>query len=86
MASIKSAKKRILTSEKRHKQNISKRSMIRTFIKKVYIAINSNDKKKALDAFYSMQSIIDRNVKKGLLHKNKAARHKSNLMKRINVM
>ncbi|UAJ66073.1 30S ribosomal protein S20 [Candidatus Schneideria nysicola] len=86
MANIKSAKKRILTSEKRHKQNISKRSMIRTFIKKVYIAINSNDKKKALDAFYSMQSIIDRNVKKGLLHKNKAARHKSNLMKRINVM
>ncbi|UAJ65011.1 30S ribosomal protein S20 [Candidatus Schneideria nysicola] len=86
MANIKSAKKRILTSEKRHKQNISKRSMIRTFIKKVYIAINSNDKKKALYVFYSMQSIIDRNVKKGLLHKNKAARHKSNLMKRINVM
>ncbi|VFP78820.1 30S ribosomal protein S20 [Candidatus Erwinia haradaeae] len=86
MANIKSAQKRIVTSEKRRKNNISDRSMIRTFIKKVYMAISSGDKKSAQNAFSIMQPLVDRYASKGLIHKNKAARHKSNLMAKIKKM
>lgn len=86
MANIKSAKKRAIQSEKRRKHNASRRSMVRTFIKKVYAAISSGDKKAAETAFDQMQPIIDRHACKGLLHKNKAARHKSNLKTQINAM
>ncbi|UDG79386.1 30S ribosomal protein S20 [Candidatus Ecksteinia adelgidicola] len=86
MANIKSAKKRIIQSEKRRQHNTSYRSMIRTFIKKVDLAIIESDKNKAQHAFFRMQPILDRQVSKGLIHKNKAARCKSHLMLRINTM
>lgn len=84
MANIKSAKKRTVTSEKRRKHNASRRSMMRTFIKKVYAAIEAGDKEAAQKAFQEMQPVIDRQAAKGLIHKNKAARHKSNLTAHIN--
>jgi len=84
LANIKSAKKRAVTSEKRRKHNASNRSMMRTFIKKVYAAIATGDKEAALKAFNEMQPIVDRQASKGLIHKNKAARHKSNLTAQIN--
>lgn len=83
MANIKSAKKDSITSEKRRINNTSRRSMIRTFIKKVRIAIMSGKKKEAQDAFKKMQPIIDKHASKGLIHKNKAARYKSNLSLQI---
>lgn len=86
MANIKSAKKDAVTSEKRRKKNSSRRSMIRTFIKKARIAIISGDKIIAEDAFKKMQPIIDSHVNKGLIHKNKAARYKSNLSLQIRKM
>ncbi|ATA26636.1 30S ribosomal protein S20 [Brenneria goodwinii] len=86
MANIKSAKKRAVQSEKRRKHNASRRSMMRTFIKKVYAAIATGDKEAAQNAFNDMQPIVDRQASKGLIHKNKAARHKSNLVARINAM
>ncbi|MEH2921750.1 30S ribosomal protein S20 [Samsonia erythrinae] len=86
MANIKSAKKRAVQSEKRRKHNASRRSMMRTFIKKVYAAIATGDKEAAQKAFSDMQPIVDRQASKGLIHKNKAARHKSNLVARINAM
>ncbi|PWC15654.1 30S ribosomal protein S20 [Brenneria roseae subsp. americana] len=86
MANIKSAKKRAVQSEKRRKHNASRRSMMRTFIKKVYAAIATGDKEAAQNAFNDMQPIVDRQAGKGLIHKNKAARHKSNLVARINAM
>ncbi len=86
MANIKSAKKRAVQSEKRRKHNASRRSMVRTFIKKVYAAIAAGDKDAALKAFSEMQPVVDRQSCKGLFHKNKAARHKSNLMVQINAM
>lgn len=86
MANIKSAKKRVVTSEKRRKQNASNRSMMRTFIKKVYAAIATGDKDVAQNAFNKMQPIVDRQAGKGLIHKNKAARHKSNLTAEIRKM
>ncbi|MXP56468.1 30S ribosomal protein S20 [Pantoea sp. Mhis] len=84
MANIKSSKKRVLISEKRRKHNASNRSMMRTFIKKVYAAIMIGDKLKAQEAFNTMQAIVDRQATKGLIHKNKAARHKTNLIAQIN--
>ncbi|WP_439213637.1 30S ribosomal protein S20 [Duffyella gerundensis] len=86
MANIKSAKKRAVTSEKRRKHNASRRSMMRTFIKKVLAAIATGDKEAAQNAFNEMQPLVDRQAAKGLIHKNKAARHKSNLTAAINKM
>ncbi|MCP1065525.1 30S ribosomal protein S20 [Serratia symbiotica] len=86
MANIKSAKKRAIQSEKRRKHNASRRSMVRTFIKKVDAAITAGDKEAAQNAFSIMQPLVDRQADKGLFHKNKAARHKSNLAARINAM
>lgn len=83
MANIKSAKKRAIQSEKRRQHNASRRSMVRTFIKKVYAAIATNDKEEAQKSYKNMQSIIDRYASKGLLHKNKASRHKANLVAKI---
>ncbi|MGP1930266.1 MAG: 30S ribosomal protein S20 [Arsenophonus sp. ET-YP4-MAG3] len=83
MANIKSAKKRAIQSEKRRQHNISRRSMVRTFIKKVYAAIATGDKEAAQAAFNNMQPIIDRCATKGLIHKNKAARHKMTLIAKI---
>lgn len=86
LANIKSAKKRAIQSEKRRKHNASRRSMMRTFIKKVYVAIATGDKAAAQSAFSAMQPIVDRQAGKGLIHKNKAARHKSKLIAQINAM
>ena len=81
MANIKSAKKRAVQSEKARKHNASRRSMMR---KKVYAAIEAGDKAAAQNAFNEMQPIVDRQAAKGLIHKNKAARHKANLTAQIN--
>ena len=83
MANIKSAKKRAVQSEKRRKHNASRRSMKRTNIKKVYAAIAAGDKEAAQKAFNDIQPIVDRQAAKGLIHKNKAARHKANLVAQI---
>lgn len=86
LAKIKSAKKNTIQAEKRRQHNASCRSMIRTVIKKVHKAIAAGDKESAHSAFSAMQSIIDRKANKRLIHKNKAARHKSSLMLKINTM
>lgn len=86
MANIKSAKKRAKQSKKSRQYNTGRRSMIRTFIKKVYAAITKGNKIAAQEAFKEMQPIVDRHACKGLIHKNKAARHKSNLSKQIKKM
>ncbi|VFP83228.1 30S ribosomal protein S20 [Candidatus Erwinia haradaeae] len=86
MANIKSAKKRVITSEKNRQHNASRRSMIRTFIKKVYAAIAIGNQESAKNAFHAMQPLLDRQASKGLIHKNKAARHKANLREQIKKM
>jgi len=83
LANIKAAKKDAVTSEKSRKKNSSRRSMIRTFVKNVRTAIVSGNKKTAENAFKKMQPIIDSHIHKGLIHKNKAARYKSNLSLQI---
>ena len=79
MANIKSAKKRVITSEKARKANASARSMMRTYMKKVVAAIEAGDKEAAKTAFGTAQKVLDRMASHGLIHKKNAARHKSNL-------
>ncbi len=86
MANIKSAKKRAITSEKRRQHNASRRSMMRTFMKKVITAIEAGDKAAATQAFAEMQPVLDRAATKGLVHKNKAARHKARYAAKINAL
>jgi len=83
LANIKSAKKRAVQSEKRRQHNASQRSMMRTYIKKVYAAIAAGEKATAETAFVAMQKVVDRMASKGLIHANKAANHKSKLSAQI---
>ncbi len=86
MANIKSAKKRAKQSEKHRQHNASLRSMVRTYIKKVVAAVAAGDKAQAQEAFKAAQPVIDRMADKGLLHKNKAARHKGRLSAAVKKM
>ncbi len=79
MANIASAKKRARQSEKRRQHNVGYRSMLKTSIKKVNEAIESKDKEAANSALKAAIPVIDKMAGKGLIHKNKAARHKSQL-------
>ncbi len=79
MANIKSAKKRARTSEKARLQNNSQRSMVRSAIKKVVRAIEAGDKTAAQTAYVTAEPLLDRFGGRGLIHKNKASRHKSRL-------
>ena len=83
MANIKSAKKRAIQAEKRRQHNASRRSMTRTYLKKVVEALDAGDKEAAQAAFATAVPILDRMATKGLIHKNKAARHKSRLSAKI---
>src|SRR5699024_12537376 len=84
LANLRAAKQRAIRSGKARKHNASRRSMMRTFIKKVYAAIEAGDKAAAPKAFNELQPSVDRQAAKGLIHKNKAARHKANLTAQIN--
>ena len=86
MANIKSAKKGALTSEKRRQHNASRRSMMRTYMKKVFSAIESGEKELATKAYAEVQPILDRFATKGLIHKNKAARHKARILAKIKAL
>ena len=86
MANIKSAKQRALTSEKRRQHNASRRSMMRTYMKKVFSAIESGEKELATKAYAEVQPILDRFATKGLIHKNKAARHKARILAKIKAL
>jgi len=59
---------------------------MRTLVKKVITAINSGDKEAASSAYQKAVPVIDRLVNKGIIHKNKAARHKSRLNARIKAL
>lgn len=86
MANSKQAKKRARQAEDNRQHNASMRSMMRTTVKNVVKAIQAGDKEKATQAYGLMQKVIDRYVNKGLVHKNKAARHKSRLNAHIKAM
>jgi len=86
LANTPQARKRARQNTVRRTQNHSQRSMMRTYIKRVYAAIESNDKDGALAAYHSAVSVIDRAAKQGLQHRNKSARLKSRMNARIKAM
>ena len=86
MANIKSAKKRARQAVVHNARNSAQRSMLRTAVKKVLKAIDANDQAGARTAFNTAQPILDRFAARGLIHKNKAARHKSRLNARIRAL
>ena len=83
MANHKSSKKRIRRNARRAEINGSRMSRIRTFVKKVELALQSGDAKEAETALKNAQPEIQRGVSKGILHKNTAARKLSRLSARI---
>lgn len=83
MANTAQAKKRARQGEKRRQHNMGMRSQLRTSIKKIHTAIAANDKTTADAGYREAQPIIDKMVSKGIIHKNKAARHKSRINAQI---
>lgn len=79
MANTAQARKRARQSVARNKHNASMRSMLRTSIKRVRQAVDAGDKATAEEIFRKATSMIDRVADKNIIHKNKAARHKSRL-------
>lgn len=79
MANSPQAKKRARQAEKRRSQNASQRSLVRTVIKKVNAAVDAGNAAEAKTAYDNAVPVIDRMADKGIIHKNKAARHKSRL-------
>jgi small subunit ribosomal protein S20 len=79
MANTASARKAARQAEKRRRHNTALRSELRTAIKNVRKAIAGGDKAAAATVFRESMSTIDRIADKKIIHKNKAARHKSRL-------
>jgi small subunit ribosomal protein S20 len=86
VANIKSAGKRARQAEKARKHNMGLRSLMRTRIKAVVKACDAGDKEAAVKAYKDAVPVIDSMINKGIVNKNKAARHKSRLNKRIKEM
>lgn len=86
MPNIKSAIKRVKTSEARNAQNTTVKSAMRTAVKKAEAAIASEDTNAANESFVVAASNLDKAASKGLIHKNAAARKKSRLAKRKNAI
>ena len=86
MANHASAKKRVRRATKRTSINKSRVSRIRSFLKKVELAIAGGKAKEAEDALKQVQPEIQRGVSKGLLHKNTVARKMSRLSSRVKAL
>jgi len=86
LANSAQARKRARQAETHRQHNAGRRSMMRTFMKKVTEAIDAGDKEKATDAYKQATPIIDRAANNGLIHKNTAARSKSRLNTRIKAL
>lgn len=86
MANIKSAKKRVLVSQKKADRNKAIRSRVKTATKKVETAIAAGDKAAAQASLNAAISEISRASSKGVYHKNNAARKVSRLTKAVNAM
>ncbi|MBI4503384.1 MAG: 30S ribosomal protein S20 [Gemmatimonadetes bacterium] len=83
MPRIRSAKKQMRQSRKHRVVNRNQRSALRTAIKEVRSAGSAADAQKA---YQTMEQLLDRAARKGLIHKNSAARHKSRLWKVVSGM
>jgi len=86
MANTPQAKKRIRRNNRRAEVNGARVSRIRTFVKKVELALVSGDKAAAVTALAEAQPELQRGVSKGVLHKNTASRKFARLTKRVGAL
>ena len=86
VANIKSARKRARQAEKTRKHNMGLRSLMRTKIKNVVKACDAGNKDEAIAAYKDAVPVIDSMINKGIVTKNKAARHKSRLNTRVKAL
>ena len=86
MANHKSSKKRIRRNAARAVINGARKSRIRTFIKKVELALEAGKADEAAAALKTAQPEIQRGVAKGIMHKNTAARKLSRLSSRVKAL
>lgn len=84
MPNHKSAEKRMRQSEKRRAINRGHRTKVRTYIKKLRVALSSGNKQEIDQVLPQTMSVIDKSVQKGVIHANAAARYKSRLTARAN--
>lgn len=86
MANTAQAKKRARQAEQRRQRNVSQRTEVRGAIKKAVTGLASGDKAQGQAALSAATPIIDSMARKGIIHKNKAARHKSRLNQRLRAL
>ncbi|HEY6804363.1 MAG TPA: 30S ribosomal protein S20 [Pyrinomonadaceae bacterium] len=84
MPNHKSSEKRVRQSEKRRDNNRGHKTKVRTYIKKLRVAIASGDKQLVDTQLPETISVIDKSIQKGVLHANAAARYKSRLTAHAN--
>ena len=86
MPNIKSAKKRVLVTEKKTMQNKAVKSALKTQIKKFLTAVESGNKEEATKLYPETVSAIDAAASKGVIHKNNANNRKAKLAKKLDAM
>ena len=86
MPNIKSAKKRVKTTEARTLRNKMYRSEMKTIIKKFDMAVESGDKDAAKAAYLAAAKKVDQASARGILHKNTASHRKSKFTKKLNAL
>ena len=84
MPNIKSSKKDVISSKIAYEKNKADKSALKTVIKKYDAALESGDKAAAEVAYKAAVTAVDKACKKGLLHKNNAARKKSSMTLKLN--
>jgi small subunit ribosomal protein S20 len=86
VANTKSAEKAARQAEKHRARNVALRSRMRTAVRNVTTAIAGGNKEAARVSYEKAVPEIDSLVSKQIIHRNKAARHKSRLAARIRAM
>lgn len=84
MPNIKSQKKRSITNLKRNAAKVSEKSALKTAIKEVLAAVEAKDKERAIAAYNTANSLLDKAVTSHLKHKNYTARQKARLAVAVN--
>ena len=86
MANIKSAKKRVLVAAEAAERNKAVKSKVKTYVKKVYAAIDSGDKNAAKEALRAAETELSKAASKGVYHKNTSSRKIGRLAKAVDAM
>lgn len=81
MANIKSMKKDLRRNAKARTNNLSVKTSLKTYVKKVRQAAAAGDEKAAGEAVIKVQKAMDKAAQRGVIHPNQAARRKSRAMK-----